>query len=712
MAWWVAYGRRLAHRSTAWLVLTSLAVTAFVLAWSGLVVAAASYDGRFVRTEARTAVEAATPAEAEFQYAPIPSTSGLQQVWVIYVRPIRQDAPLPPGVSRWPQPGESVLSPAAQAALAAPGSWSSWSPGTVVGLIAPDGLATPTEALAYVNPPAGAILPADVWSPSRSFGGSGIAGWGDVQSLYEWPLFVLLYVPTIAVPATLLLAGVWLAGSRSRRRAERVLVMLGATAQQRAALRLSAVALPWGFGAALAAAVISLASVIDVVIPYVEYSLLAVDLRRWAGPLVIVWLVTVLVSLFVLQSQAPARKLIRTRRRDRPGPVQWVGAAVGFVSVVGAVPLLNLSGLEPDAVGYLTMAALILAVLTMPALCAVTVWLVVRLLRRSRGVGTTVGVGLLRQGRGPVAALAGTIGSSLCLLTVVNVYVSTPGPFAEARPVYAASIGHVVTVGSSRLNLSLLTDEQWKALTHGADRVVLAIAHESDENLKWELYADGAALRGTMHGETCRLSKDTPTALRYALSSIEIDSCPRAMRTRPTQAANWQLTLYRADGKLDPSTVSAAVAAWIAPPPSIDVPASAYVSSGPLSSKTQLRWIPWCASVGLLLMLGALLQFAAGDLQHAQRRIAGYLILGASDMVAGRAMALRLALPVAIAIGYGSIFSLQRPMIAPDRPADYSIDLFLAYAGVIMVGIVAAVAVNTAGAKRHLRAWRPGKGRE
>lgn len=712
MAWLVSYGRRLAHRSTAWLVLTSLAVAAFVLAWSGLVVAAASYDGRFARTEARTAVEAATPGEAAFQYAPIPSASGLQQVWVIYVRPVRADAPPPPGVSRWPRPGESMLSPAAQAALAAPESWSSWSPGTVVGLIAPEGLATPTEALAYVNPPAGAVLPADLWSPSRSFGGSGVAGWGDVQSIYEWPLFVVLFVPTIVVPATLLLAGVWLAGSRKRRRSERILVLLGASTRQRAAFRLSAVVLPWGLGAVLAAAVIGIAGVTDVTIPYVDYPLLAVDLRRWAGPLATAWLMAALVSLLVLQAQAPTRTLIRTRRRDRPGPLQWIVAGVGLIAVVGTVPALNLSGLEPDAVGYLTMVALTLAVLTMPALCAATVWLVVRLLRRRGGVGTAVGVGLLRQGRGPVAALAGTIGSSLCLLTVVNVYVSTPGPFAEARPVYAASIGHVVTVGSSRLDLSVLAPEKWKALTREADRVVLAVADESDGDLKWQLYADAAALRGKMQGGTCRLNHDTPTALRYALASIEIDSCPQAMHTRPSQAASWQLTLYRADGKLNPSAVSAAIAAWIAPPPSIDVPAAAYVGSGPLSSEAQLRWIPWCASVGLLLMLGALLQFAAGDLQHAQRRIAGYLILGASPEVAGRAMTLRLGLPVAIAIGYGAIFSLQRPMIAPDRPAEYSIGLFLAYAAVIIVGIVTAIAANSGGARRYLRTWRPGKGRE
>lgn len=711
MPWQAAYGRRLAHRSTAWLVPTSLAVAVFIVAWSGLAVAAAAYDGRFARTEARTPVEAETPADAAFRYAPMPATSGLQQVWVIYIRPTRSDVPPPPGLNRWPKPGEAFLSPAAQAAVAAPGSWSSWSPGSVVGVIGPEGLATPTEALAYVNPPKSAYLPTSQWLPGASFGGTGLAGWGDVQSIYEWPLFVVLYLPTIAIPATLLLAGAWLAGSRRRRKAERTLVLLGATAAQRAAMRLSGVTLPWLSGAVLAAAAIGVAGATDINLPYVNYPLLAIDVRRWATPLAAVWIAAAIVSLLALHAQAPARTLLHKRRAGRPGAVQWMAAAVGLLAVVAAIPALNMSGLDHDAIGYATMMTLVVAVLTMPALCAVTVWLAVRFLRRIGGLATTVGVGLLRQGRAQVAALAGTLGASLCLLTVVNVFVSTPGPFDEIRPIYASSIGHVVTVGSSHVNLSRLTPARWASLTHDADRVVLAVAKESGGDVRWQLYADRAAPQGKEVGGTCRLSRDTPEALRHALAPMDVTSCPLPLSARPTTADQWVVALYRADGTLGPSNVSRMVSTWAAPL-SVDVPASAYVGNGPLSSKVQQRWIPWCASVGLLLMVAALVQFAAGDLQHARRRIAGYLILGAPDAVATRAMTLRLALPAAIAIGYGAIFSMQRPMMLPGKPADYSIGLFLMYAAIVTVGIAVAVLINSAAARRYLLQWRPGKGRE
>lgn len=690
---------------------TSLAVAVFVLAWSGLALSAAVYDGRFARTEARTPSEVAAPADATFRYAPIPATSGLRQVWVVYIRPSRADAAPPPGVSRWPEPGESVVSPAAQDALGVPGSWSSWSPGTVVGVIGPEGLASPTEAFAYVNPPAGASLPSDVWYWGASFGGTGVAGLGDLQSTYEWPLFAMLYGTAVVLPATLLLAGVWLVGSRTRRHNERILALLGATGPQRAAVRLRGVIVPWAGGAIGAAAVMAVAGTWNLTIPAVDFPLLAADVRRWAGPLAATWLGALLVSLLLLQAQAPQSQLIRRRRRDRPGFWQWLVAGLALFAVVGAIPVLNHSGLDHDTVGYLTMIALVVAVLTMPTLCAVTVWLIVARLRGRGGIGTTVGVGLLRQGRAQVSALAGAVGATLCLLTVVTVFVSAQDPFAGAQPVYSAALGHVATVGSSRLDLSLLTSARWRVLTAGADRVVLAV-QDQDEEGRWRLYAEATSLTGVSAQGACRFARDTPSELRSALSSLDMTGCPRPLSSRPASAAAWELTVYRADGKLNPSTLTDAVSAWVAPPPVVDVPSAAFVDSGPLASRTQRRWIPWCASLGLILMLAALLQFAAGDLQLARRRIAGYLILGAPEQTARQAMAWRLALPVAVAVGYGAIFSLQRPLVAANREADYPFEWFAAYALVVVLGVAVAIGVNARAATDQLGAWRPGKARE
>lgn len=709
----MSYSRRLGNRSTAWLLLTSLAVGLFVLAWIGLMVVVATYEGRFSRAEARMPVEAVSADETSFEYSLVATTADLTQAWVVYIRPVRPDAPPPPGLSRWPNPGESVISPAAQAALNSPGSWSAWSPGSIVGFIAPEGLTTATESFAYVNPPAGAQIAANEWLQGKSFGGTGLAGLGDTMSFFELPLFVLLYVPTVVVPATLLLAAVWLEGSKRRRRAEQVLALLGSTPLQRLALRIGGVAPAWAVGSGLAAAVLGLAITTDLIIPFVDYHLLSVDLRRWAAALLLVWFATVAASLLLLQAQAPARSLVKKRRRDRPGILQWIAAAVGLFSVVGAIPLVNASPLGGEAEGaYLTVLALVLAVFTMPVLCAVTVWLLTVVLRRTGSVGRVVGVGLLRQGRGPVAALAGTIGSSLCMLTAVNAFVGVPAPFEEAKPVYAASVGHVVTISSARLDLSLLTPQRLEGLTRQADRFVLAVADEVEGLQTWRLYADASSLRGEMQGGECRFSGDTPISMSYALRFMDLSSCPQTMVGRVPPGAAWRLILYRENRGLSATTFASTVAGWVAPPPVIDVPASEFIQGGPTSTAVQIQWIPWCATVGLLLMLAALLLFAIGDLRQAQSRIAGYLILGAPDSTAVKAMAIRLGIPVSVALGYGLIFSLQRPLVDPNRVADYSVGLFVGYATVIVVGVVTAVAANSIAARRHLPSWRPGRGRE
>ncbi|MDK8450279.1 hypothetical protein [Corynebacterium mastitidis] len=68
----------------------------------------------------------------------------------VYLWPLVEDAPLPPGVAQWPAPGEAVLSPALREMAAEEGLDSRY--GRVAGTIGPEGLATSGEPLAYVVP--------------------------------------------------------------------------------------------------------------------------------------------------------------------------------------------------------------------------------------------------------------------------------------------------------------------------------------------------------------------------------------------------------------------------------------------------------------------------------------------------------------------------------------------------------------------------------
>ena len=69
---------------------------------------------------------------------------------VISIVPLRSDAPLPPGLARWPKPGEAFLSP--QLLTDGRGEGVSTRYGQLAGVIDSSGLSAADERLAYVRP--------------------------------------------------------------------------------------------------------------------------------------------------------------------------------------------------------------------------------------------------------------------------------------------------------------------------------------------------------------------------------------------------------------------------------------------------------------------------------------------------------------------------------------------------------------------------------
>ncbi|WP_327136046.1 hypothetical protein OG311_38955 (plasmid) [Streptomyces sp. NBC_01343] len=249
---------------------------------SALTLIFAAYGGRDLRDAARSPLSASSEADksnAPLLYRPTFDVVDNLQFQVVCLLPLRDDAPLPPGVSAWPQPGQAVLSPALLAAGRDEGIATRY--GAAAGTIGEQGLASPGERFAYVRPPAALDDTARMW-PVTGFGAPSPSGIG--EGLFVKPRYLLIGMAVFmgAIPAAALSVSAARAGSDARDQRTALLGALGGGRRARALINAGEAALPVAVGTAsgVAASLWILSG--DTRLPWVGHTLAAADARRWA----------------------------------------------------------------------------------------------------------------------------------------------------------------------------------------------------------------------------------------------------------------------------------------------------------------------------------------------------------------------------------------------------------------------------------------------
>ncbi|MER5640303.1 ABC transporter permease [Kitasatospora sp. NPDC002227] len=373
----------------------ALACATLVLALVTLATAAtwATYQGRAERQAARSPVmlsgEGTRDASALWG-AGFDTVAG-QQFSVVYLSPLVENAPLPPGVDHWPAPGQAVLSEALAEQGAAEGIAERY--GTVVGRIAPEGLAVPGERLAYIRPVPDLMPPTARLHPITGYGTE------PADSSFGDPLFVgpqwefqLLLTLLLGLPALVLLAVAARAGAHARDRRTALVGVLGGRTRDRLLIALAEAVAPVALGATLAAAAAGWAGGRDVWLPLAEYQLAAADLRHCALLMALAWLGAVGLTLAVASAAALRRSNRRGERRVRPhAPTsalrRWALACplMLLVAVRGPefFPPLSAAAVLTHYIGALATLA------TLPAVIAVLTAAAGRgLARLGRGLGS------------------------------------------------------------------------------------------------------------------------------------------------------------------------------------------------------------------------------------------------------------------------------------------------------------------------------------
>lgn len=309
------------------------ATTVAVLAVCGYLLASASFDGRAERGAARWPQVTET-GTGELLWKATVETVADRQYDVVYIEPRTADAPLPPGLSRWPEPGEAVLSPALRAAH--PEVRHEY--GEPVGTIGLAGLEAPGEYFVYVRPSAERLDPASMakvtgfgvpWSPPF---GEHLYNFGPGE--FRWA-----YLALFGLPAGLFVVIAARVGAAARDRRTAVLTALGASTGARAWFTVGEAVVPVALGGLSGVLAVTPALAFDIPLPMVDFVLYRPDARAALGALVVAALAvpaSVLAAVVLLQPPyRPGRSTRPTAARRRREWTLWLFPVALFGTVQG-----------------------------------------------------------------------------------------------------------------------------------------------------------------------------------------------------------------------------------------------------------------------------------------------------------------------------------------------------------------------------------------
>ncbi|MGW1374774.1 ABC transporter permease [Streptomyces sp. NPDC002446] len=411
----------------------------------------AAYDGIEKRTAARgLQFHDAFPAQpvTALAMANFDEVQG-RQFSLVYVRPVSPRAAPPPGVDRWPAPGEALLSPELKRLLGAEGALNRY--GKVAGTIRDEGLASPGERYAYVNPTEQQLNKKSAY-PIVGFGENGMPT-GDVRFISDRGKFLTaLYL--ILLPAAALAVVAVRMGSAGRDKRTALVSALGGSRRHRALLNLGEAAIPVGAGAVLGTLPALLVQALgNVRLPWINYWLSAADLRQWWAPVLLAGLaaaVGMLLLVCLVHRQARRGTSRSTRLSARKGrALHWAALACPvllFLTVWGPAQL------DPSHYADLRMklynTGVVAVMATLP--CAVAVGAAAlgpQLARWSRRTGDA---GALVSGRhtaahpGVTARLVAGVSIALVLVSQIQLMSAQFGENAQAAQATANRIGHSV----------------------------------------------------------------------------------------------------------------------------------------------------------------------------------------------------------------------------------------------------------------------------
>ncbi|MFB7472965.1 FtsX-like permease family protein [Kitasatospora sp. NPDC056184] len=702
------------------------AVAALTLATGSLVCAWSAYEGRGLRSEARNPqMAAAHPAEQPIALwaAGFDVVQG-HQYSVVSVVPLHPDAPLPPGLPRWPGPGEAILSPALVSAGADEGITTRL--GRDTGRIGDSGLSAPTEYLAYVRPP-DKLVDRNRMIPITGYGASGTF-FGDDLSIEPLSQFLFAITVLMVFPAGVLLFVAARMGGEDRDRRTVLLGALGATRSARFLVNLGECARPVLIGAVAGAGLIALWTASEAAIPFVGTPLPAADIMAdfeliaacaMASAAAAVICVTALHRAGRRRG-ASAGALSAPRRTQR----WWsLGLAAGVLLATRGPDLFAAHNPFLYIVVYLAGVVLTLATLpsALAALTSAAGRALTRAARRSGGTGALVAGRWLTARPGVTARLtAGTV-VAIGLLGQVQLHtsrISEPVAVAQATAARIGTSVLTVTAPSDETHVTaflqaLPADIRTFRLTQShegtAVRAVLQGPCDQIENVFHR------PCSGSVLGTTDPDPRIRELVAWYGLGSAmelrqgPVEKVSTDAAAAPTSPGSSVLVIVPSGGSADVSALTRTARQHLSLSPAVQPPGGEWLSAA-TSRGSRLPWVTFfgcCALVftGLAIGLNSVAEFS-----RFSRSIAPVGILTGRNRLFLSVAAWTLLAPLVLAAVVGMLVHLwlATPLTSPLIGAQVSWSAM----GLLFALTVALALVTWTGgswtARRMAARWRPG----
>lgn len=484
-----------------------LAAMALTLAALSAAAAVAVYDGRDARVQARSPVPATGKHRPVALWMDTNESVGDTPHWVVYVEPLITGAAPPPGLRRWPAPGEALLSPELARAGADEAIKSRY--GRYAGTIDDAGLASPAERLAYIRPatpPEGKQR--ERWMRVAGFGNpyGGLGG----EALTAKPLsMVLLAVGALMlVPALALAVIAARVGSQPRDRRSSLLHALGGSWRHRALVATGEALVPVTVGAVLGATPLLAAFTAKIRLPFTDYILAPADMRAvWplmAGVLIAVPVAAVVVVVLLHRIPQPDRQVRPRSFTERVPRWRQFGCLAAAALVVASPYVRGRIGLVMFVAGTVGLWASVPSVggavsRRLGNACAA-------IGRRRGNPGLLVGGRWTATHPGVVVRLATAMVIGLGLLAHLQLWTSRAGDMAREASATNKRIGTSVLV----VQASSLTFDQIRDFTGRlpADSKVVTIRRVGNDKPAILLSGTCATLHALQAGCT-----STPTAV-------------------------------------------------------------------------------------------------------------------------------------------------------------------------------------------------------
>lgn len=693
--------------------------TAFLCCAVGVVVVAlASYDVQTAHERGRAPrfVGKFPDEKPVAQWRESGDTVGGLQHTVIFIEPLAADAPPPPGVPGWPQPGGALLSPALAEAGLAVGITSRY--GQDAGRISTEGLTSPSERLAYVRPSAGS----EEWDETTRISGFGETQpllFGDSVTVLGPDKFVPAAVGFLGLPAAVLTVIAARCGSAARDRRSAVLHALGGSRRHRALLGLGEAARPVLAGSALGLVPMLTAAFTDLTLPVTGYRLASSTVRDWlpaillgmAGAAAAVLLSVVLLHRVEGDGRSP--------RAVSGKPIKRRYIMLCALGVGLSLPV-DLGPMTPNYRVSLAQYALG-TVLTLATLPSVIAWamtglgrLLARLTAAKGWCGGLIAGRWLHTHPAVIARLVVAVVVGLGLVSQVQLWTSrTTGAAAEARDTFTA-LGDSVLVARTRPLHPAQLDAFRQELGSGPavfslrreppGKAVLIGPCEELRSLQLPCSPQPTAISDTGDRRLTELQRWEGGAvdLRVTAGTVSVP------KPSPGSAAEYKLVVIseRGDTAAGPAVRRAAYR-HLGMAPVVDVLGGAQVG-GEIQYEAVGRWVVLLGLGGMLVTALAAAVSALAEFGRFADRLAPLSVLAGESSVFRSTALWYLSLPIAAAGVAAAAVStvLGVPMVTTGgaRPSPELLAL-------AMLGSVAlAVCVGLAGGRgvvARARQWRP-----